>query len=178
MSNYCDRDCRTFKGFLKNLDYNWRMNESPIELPNLKTEAWREKQKLTFKHHFQVAMADVARVLGEKEVPENRIFEWYDPSIAGAYFIHGSSRIGVTLGILEITWSVLTGNIDRHLLIVSQKGAGFGSKINLITEQLGRKLGANKLTLSAITNDRWKKKLLADGFVQDPRRPDQVFKML
>lgn len=154
---------------------------SEKQFPNQRTEIWREEKVDRFKNNFADATSKIAKLLNEDDSSvSTKISEWYDPSRDRAYFVHGSAKIGESLRIFEVTWGVLTEDLDRHNIMLASDvtGKGIGTQINKIMEELGRNLGAKKLTLSAITNDRWHQKLLKEGFVQDPKHPDDVFKYL
>lgn len=155
------------------------MEKTVHKPPNLRTENWRNKQLNTFRTHFTVATDKIADLMGGG-IPQNKIREWYEPGISGAYSVHGSTSIENALEIFKIDWQPLDQSLKRYniSLFPQLQGHGYGLKINQIIEELSRALGVKRLVLASITNDRWHKRLLKEGFHQDINDPHSVFKDL
>jgi len=79
-----------------------------------------------------------------------------------------------------MTWGPLDKTLNRYDIALDDqlRGRGLSTQINQITENLARSLGAKKLVLSAIVNDRWREHLLKNGFRRDPMVPSRLFKNL
>jgi hypothetical protein len=155
------------------------MSELPDKAPDFKTEQWRDLEMERFKSQFGTATSKIASLFDDGG-PEDVVQEWYDPWKEGAYFIQGRTRVGLSLLVYNLTWSPITKVLDRYAILLNRglKGNGTGTKINLITEQLARDLGAKEIHMSAITNERWRRKLLAQGYHNDPDREAVVIKKL
>jgi hypothetical protein len=146
------------------------------EQQNLSTEILRRGEIDIFTRHFSAASTKIANLFGKDAV---------DITVNDSDFfankldaISGSFEVADVVG--TIHWRLYEQILERNdiYLTYDLQNQGYGTKINEITENLARALGAKKFVLSAVVNPRWKKHLLKNGFLQDPQNANKVFKNL
>ena len=146
--------------------------------PNFRTESWRSHHINEFKDKFELAMDKFGLVFRYKDQIHGYINENYDPKIPNYYNLHGSVVIPRHLEAYDIWWNPIKRELVRYNLEVASKGKGYGTMITNITEELANNLGVEKLIISTIINDRWKEKLINQGYTPDQKTEDKVYKIL
>ncbi|OGG02590.1 hypothetical protein A2Z33_02270 [Candidatus Gottesmanbacteria bacterium RBG_16_52_11] len=147
--------------------------------PGERSAAWRQAEKDRFRDNLLYFLWQLSRLMDDR-IPELEINEEYDPEIPGSFFVSATAKSEL-LQSLHMKWVPGTRTVDAWFMWLdpSVRGQGVGSQALTDLEDMAVHMEADRIVLSAISNESLHRHLIEKaGYVQDPRQSDEVFKIL